>query len=123
MLCFAVAACSSGSKGSTTLSVELKDFSFSPATFTIPAGKEITLSMNNTGKVVHEFVILKAGQAVTVPFDADDEPKVFWEAEVEAGKSETFKFTAPADAGTYSVVCGQPQHVEAGMVGTLTVVK
>ena len=76
----------------------------------------------NTGKVKHEFVIIKAGQQATTPWGDDDEAKVQWETEVEAGTRITAKFTAPTDPGTYQVVCGQPGHIEAGMVGTLTVV-
>jgi uncharacterized cupredoxin-like copper-binding protein len=121
-ICFGVAACAASGGPSTSLSVELKDFAFAPTAYTIPASKEITLSLTNKGANEHEFVIIKAGQQVTVPFDDDDEPKVYWEAEVEPGKSDTVKFTAP-DAGTYQVVCGTPGHVEQGMVGTLTVVK
>jgi uncharacterized cupredoxin-like copper-binding protein len=64
---------------------------------------------------------MEAGYQVTTPFDADDEPHVYWEGEVEAGESGTFTFTAPSEAGDYQLVCGVAGHVEAGMVGTLTV--
>ncbi len=117
-----IAACAASGGPSTSLSVDLKDFAFAPTTYTIPAGKEISLSLSNKGANLHEFVIIKAGQQVTVPFDDDDEAKVYWETEVDAGKNETVKFTAP-DAGTYEIVCGTPGHMEQGMVGTLTVVK
>jgi len=60
---------------------------------------------------------------VSVPFDDDDEGKIYWEVELDAGKSETVKFTAPSEPGTYDVVCGTPGHIEQGMTGTLTVTK
>jgi uncharacterized cupredoxin-like copper-binding protein len=112
-----------GGAKNTTLSVELADFKFVPNTFTIPAGKEITLNVVNKGANDHEFVILKAGEHVTVPFDDDDEAKIFWEVELKSGESQTIKFTAPSEAGTYDVVCGTAQHIEKGMMGTLTVTK
>jgi uncharacterized cupredoxin-like copper-binding protein len=119
----AACATSVAQGASKQLSVELTDFTFAPDTFTVPAGQEVTLNLKNTGKVEHEFVIIKLGQQVTMPFDDDDEAKVYWEVEVGAGESQSVKFTAPAEPGTYAVVCGQPQHIEAGMKGTLTVVK
>jgi len=119
-----LSACASSSNGaSTALSIDLSDFAFSPMTASVPAGKEITMNLKNTGKVLHEYVIIKAGEKVTLPFDDDDESKVYWENEVAAGETKTVTFTAPSEAGVYEVVCGQPTHMEAGMKGTLTVVK
>jgi len=106
----------------TDLKVSMADFSYTPKDLKIPAGKEITLTATNNGLVDHEFVIMKKGTIVTAPFNDDDEPNVFWEVEVKPGKTETVKFTAPADAGEYQVVCGTPAHFEAGMVAKLMVV-
>ena len=106
----------------TTLNVEMTDFSFNPKEFTIPAGKEITLNLTNKGANQHEFVIMKAGTEVSVPFDANDEDNVYWEAEAAPGEKKSEKFTAP-EAGTYQVVCGTPAHIEQGMLGKLTVSK
>ncbi len=118
-----ISACASTASAgaSTTLNVDMTEFAYSPTTFNVPAGKEITLNLKNNGKVTHEFVIIKHGEKVTLPFDDDDEAKGYWEQEADAGKSVSVKFTAPSDPGTYTIVCGQPQHMEAGMVGTLTV--
>ncbi len=107
--------------GSTALSVQLTDFAFQPATFTVPAGQEITVSVTNKGALVHEFVIMKAGIKVDPPFGDKDEGNIYWEIDdVQPGQTKTGKFTAP-EAGTYQIVCGQPRHIERGMVGTLTV--
>jgi uncharacterized cupredoxin-like copper-binding protein len=119
---FILNACG-GSGASTDLTVELTDFSFTPNTFTVPAGEEITLALSNEGAVEHEFVIMKLGTQATSPFDDDDEPNVYWEVELDSGKSETVTFTAPAEPGEYQLVCGTQGHLEAGMIGTLTVVK
>jgi len=124
-LMFSISACvSSASAGpSTTLNVQMTDFSYSPTSFSVPAGQEITLNLKNNGKVPHEFVIIKHGEKVTLPFDDDDEAKVYWEQEAAVGESVSVKFTAPSEPGTYDIVCGQPSHMEAGMTGTLSVIQ
>jgi len=121
---FALTACGGGSsKYSTSLDVDLVEFVFEPTTFTIPAGQEITITLHNNGAIEHELVIMKFGQAVSEPFDDNDEDNIYWEAEVEPGESGTFTFTAPSDVGTYQVVCGISGHLEAGMVAELFVVE
>ena len=117
-----LAGCASPAGGaSTSLSVELTDFTFKPATFTVPAGKEINVTVTNKCANVHEFVIMKAGTKVEPPFGNKDEGNIYWEIDdVQSGQTKTGKFTAPGP-GTYQVVCGQPMHIEKGMVGTLTV--
>lgn len=114
-------ACGGSSGASTDLKLEMTDFAFSPTTFTIPAGKEITLEASNTGKVEHEFVIMKLGLTATIPFSDDDEPNIFWEVEVEAGETQKVTFTAPSEPGEYQIVCGIEGHLEANMVGKLIV--
>lgn len=107
--------------GSSTISVTTTDTKFEPLTWTVKAGKPVTITITNNGALVHEWVLIKQGQEVTVPFDADDEDKVFWEIEAEPGETKTETFTAPSEAGTYTIVCGTPGHIELGMVGSLEV--
>ena len=114
-----LAACAPS--GPTKLSVTTTEYKFDPTTLTVPAGKEVELTLKNEGQLEHEWVIIKLGQEVTVPFDADDEEKVFWEMEAGPGETKTETFTAPTEPGTYTIVCGTPAHLEAGMAGTLTV--
>ena len=104
-----------------TLDVELKDFSFEPAAWEVPAGAKVTLNLTNTGSQEHEYVIMVLGKDATPPFDADDEPNVFWEHEVAPGGTATVEFTAPTEPGVYNVACGTAGHLEQGMHGTLTV--
>lgn len=62
VLSLVLTACANAaSAGNTNLSVDLKDFTFKPDTFKVPAGKEITVSVTNKGANVHEFVIMKVG--------------------------------------------------------------
>ena len=117
-----LAGCASTVKGSSTaLAVVLTDFAFQPTTFTIPANQEISVTVTNKGANVHEFVIMKSGMKVDPPFGDKDEGNIYWEIDdVQPGQTKTGKFMAPG-AGTYEIVCGQPKHIEMGMVGTLTV--
>ena len=120
-LSFVLAACG-GSGPSTSLKVDMTDFMFDPDVYTIPAGETITLELSNNGAVEHEFVIMNFGTEVGDDFGDEDEANIFWEAELEAGESGTFTFTAPSEPGGYQIVCGTEGHYVAGMVGSLTVV-
>ncbi len=118
-----LAACGGGgSSASTNLKVDMVEFMFQPDTYTVPAGQEITIELKNSGAIEHEFVIMKFGTQVSEPFSEDDEDNIYWEHEVEAGKTDTVTFTAPTEPGEYQVVCGISGHMEAGMVGKLVVV-
>ena len=122
-LCIALvlSACGSG-KPTTTISVNLTDFQFQPANFTVPAGEEITVNATNTGAVVHNFVIMKAETTAGELFDDEDLPNVYWEVEVNPGGEAHVTFTAPSDPGEYQLVCRTQGHLAAGMTGTITVV-
>ena len=117
-LLFGLTACGGNSN---TISVTTTDFHFDPQTWTVSAGQEVTVTITNNGANEHEWVLLKPGTSVTQPFDEDDEDKVFWEIEAQPGETKTETFTAPSEAGTYTVVCGIPAHLEQGMEATLVV--
>ena len=110
-----------GPKGPEKLSVITSEFKFEPTTWAVSAGNEVELTLENNGTLDHEWVIIKKGMEVTIPFDDDDEDKVFWEMEASPGETKTETFTAPSEPGTYTIVCGTPAHLEQGMTGTLTV--
>ncbi len=120
VLVFLLTACG-GNKPSKNLRVDMLEFTFTPAEFVVPAGEEITITVANNGAVMHEFVIMKFGQTVGDDFGDEDETNIYWEIEVEPGKTVTATFTAPTDAGEYQVVCGTAGHFMAGMAGTLVV--
>ncbi len=111
--------CSPG--GPEKISVTTTEFMFDPMSWTVPAGEQVELTLKNEGVLDHEWVILKKGMQVTLPFDEDDEEKVYWEMEAGRGETKTDTFTAPAEAGTYTVICGTPAHLEQGMTATLIV--
>ena len=119
VLALTLTACGSNK---TTLNVTATDKGYDSTTYTVPAGKEVTLNLTNTGVLEHEFAILKKGEHVTPPFGEKDEDKILWELDgVEAGTTKSATFTAPTEAGEYDVICGIPGHIELGMIATLIV--
>lgn len=115
-----VTACGGGG-ASSTINVTLTDFQFTPNTFTVPAGQQITLNATNNGSVAHNFIIMKLGTTAGGSWVAANDANVYWRLQVEPGASQTATFTAPTDPGNYQVVCSTPGHLEAGMIATLTV--
>lgn len=115
-------------EASTDLNVKMSDFAFDPDKVAVPPGAEITITLDNIGSVEHEWVILKDGVQIEDEADLPDDEEtlladfVYWEAEVEAGESGTFTFTAP-ERGFFQVICAIPGHFAAGMEGRLQVVR
>jgi plastocyanin len=118
---FALSALVSCGSKEVILKVDMVEFKFDPDTIEAPAGDEVTVNLSNSGTLEHEMVIMVFGSEATIPFDAGDEPNIYWEHELEPGDRETATFTAPSEAGVYQVVCGIPAHLEQGMVGQLIV--
>jgi len=122
LLAFALASCGAGGP-STTIDVTTTDFAFTPNTFTVPAGQEITLHVINNGAVVHNFVIMKLGTSAGDTFGDEDQDNVFWEErDIQPGGDISATFTAPTEPGDYQVVCRTQGHIASGMVAKITVV-
>lgn len=123
-LVLALTACTGNAavaEASTTISFTLSDFKIEPARVTIPAGKEITVQLSNSGAGEHTLAIM--AKPVEDSFDDADWANVYFETTLQSGAQNTVSFTAPAAAGEYQVVCTTPGHIEAGMVSTLIVVQ
>ena len=105
----------------SVLKVITADFEFLPKTWSIKSGEITSLLLSNHGKQEHEWVLLKLGAKVTLPFDSDDEAKVFWEIEAGPTVEKLGAFVAPLKAGTYNIICWKPRHIERGMRGLLIV--
>ena len=121
---FVLVACRGSGTPSKSIKVTMTDFSFSPNTFTIPAGQPISIEVTNNGAVQHSFLIMKQGHQIQAHFTEADKTNVYWEvASVPAGESVRDTFTAPTDPGEYQIVCGIAGHFEAGMVAKLKVVQ
>lgn len=107
---------------STTIDLTISDYHFEPDTFTVPAGREITVNIKNNGFVSHQFVIFKLGKDAGGKISPEDQENIYWRFEVLPGHSDSATFTAPSEPGEYYVTCGIVGHLEAGMVGNLIVV-
>jgi uncharacterized cupredoxin-like copper-binding protein len=111
------------------LSVAAKEFAFAPAALTVKVGQPVTISLQNTGAVEHDWSVREieiSGEAKSSDGAASghtmggmgDEPKLHVAAGI--GNKGTLTFT-PSKPGTYEYYCTIAGHKEAGMVGTLTV--
>jgi uncharacterized cupredoxin-like copper-binding protein len=113
-------ACGSGAF--TTIDLTISDYHFKPDTFTVPAGQEITVNINNKGFVSHQFVIFKLGTDAGGQIGPEDQENIYWRFEVLPGHFDSATFTAPSEPGEYYITCGIVGHLEAGMFGSLIVI-
>ena len=107
-----VAACGGGAPASAppppagAVTVEVKEYQFTPATLSVAAG-DVTYYVRNVGTQEHEFEIFKGDQVVT---------------EIEGLVPGLAKnLTVKLEAGDYTYVCKINGHDQLGMKGTLTV--
>ncbi len=120
-----VACSGGGNESSTELTATVKEFQFTPNTWTVPAGEQISIAITNDGTVTHEWVLLQEGVTITSEDDLPETEEelladfVNVEEEVPAGETKTLTFQAPP-AGTYQIICAIEEHFDAGMEGTLT---
>lgn len=95
--------------------VGLNEFNVAPAVQGAPAGK-VTFSVTNTGKVEHEFVVLKtarpAGSLTSHGGEASEAGNVGEIGSVKPGQQK--KLTLTLKAGHYSLLCNLPGHYKGG---------
>src|SRR4051794_25144824 len=101
VLALLLTACAGGASGpSTPLKVEMSEFMFEPASLSIPAGKQITLELKNSGAIQHDFIILKKGVVLPGKFDQEKQmDDIYFHAMLDANQAQTFTFTAPTEVG------------------------
>jgi uncharacterized cupredoxin-like copper-binding protein len=112
----------------TELTVEMKDFAYTPSSLTVPAGQPITLTVKNTGNVEHDFVIEKINATTKVLEDNGSNAhhahgeQAGYDVHVSArpGEASILQLTV-SEPGTYEVFCSVEGHKEAGMIGQLNV--
>ncbi len=109
-----LAACGGGgsseaASGPQSFAVTTTEFQFSPNSFTVKVGDNLTFTVTNKGTVEHTFVIRST-----------DGSSELAKLSVQPGETKSLDFTAKA-AGVYPIVCDIAGHKEAGMTGTLTV--
>jgi len=110
------------------ITVEATDFAYNPVSVTVPAGQPVTLTLNNTGAVEHDFVVDKINVTNVQASDSGpaehhqmgDAPEYDLHFFARAGDTAVLNFTA-LEPGTYEVFCSIEGHKEAGMIGQLIV--
>lgn len=112
-----------------TLDVALHDIYFgdnndnigNPPVWTVAAGEEITLNLDNQGGLEHSWAIVKQGTELPLPFLAEEHKDlILWgSTNVQAAQKSSETFTAPA-AGEYQVICTVAGHFPV-MQGKLVV--
>jgi plastocyanin len=88
----------------TVVTIEAREFGFSPAALTIPASGATRIVVKDAGQIVHNFTIDALGVQIVVP----------------PGGSGEVTLVDPAP-GVYQFYCSVSGHQEAGMVGTIAV--
>jgi uncharacterized cupredoxin-like copper-binding protein len=83
------------------------EMAFSPEALTTPTGRH-SIVFTNDGAVYHELAV------------ASPDGNVLAARSIPAGEAATFDVELERP-GIYQLLCREPGHIEAGMVGTLTV--
>ena len=125
---FLVGCASTPAQATTEIIVEASDFAYKPASITVPAGEHVTITLNNVGKVEHDFVVEKINVTDVSASDTGPaahhmggyEPDYDLHFFARAGDTETLKFTA-FEPGAYEIFCTIEGHKEAGMIAQLVV--
>jgi len=124
-----LAACSAQqAKPATDVTVEMTDFAYSPSAITVPEGQPVTLTVENTGNIEHDFVVEKIDVTTNAVQDSGSDmhhahgEEQNYDLHISAGAGETsvFQLTV-SEPGTYQVFCSVEGHKEAGMIGELIV--
>jgi len=103
-------ACGSGggSQPAGSIAVKMTEFSYSPDTVSVPAGK-VTFWLVNSGSAAHDLIIRDGNNNRVAASEL-----------IQAGNSEAFTVDNLA-AGQYTFFCDQPGHEQSGTKGKLTV--
>lgn len=134
-----LAACGGGAEeaapaetasNAVTLDVAMNDIYYgdapdnadNPPTWTVPAGGEMTINLENNGGLEHNFAVVRLGEEVPVPY-VDEEHNgivLMQTGAVDPGATLTDTLTAPTTPGEYIVICTIAGHYPS-MQGRLIV--
>lgn len=110
------------SNANSTVNVTLKEFKILPSKASVPAGK-VTFKVKNTGKVTHEFVVIKTntapGKLPVSKEEASEKGAVGEVPDVLHGKSGSV--TLNLKKGKYVFICNVTGHYTAGQYTGFTV--
>lgn len=124
-----------------TVTLTMRDFSYTPDRITVQGGIPVVLTLNNKGKVPHVFAVYDQPKSasiallrawaertnyfhgLTVETSGGRVTRAgtdFVEMKVLAGKTATLRFT-PVKKGTFEMGCIIDDHYQAGQHGVLIV--
>jgi plastocyanin len=102
------------------VTVEMANFSYTPADLHLQAGHSVTIHFINTGSGGHDFTAEEFFAAATM--DAANRAHVGGgKGRVSLGKGESADVTLVPKAGTYKVHCSHFMHSTMGMTGKIIV--
>lgn len=105
----------------STVTGSVSEWAVSVSPGKVPAGK-VTFKITDTGKLPHEFVILKTTKAADKLGAGSRVPETGHVGEIPGLKpGATKSVTLNLKPGHYSVVCNLPAHYKMGMHADLTV--
>ena len=130
-----IAACGSGAAPASgrTITIEMREFAFSPSAIDLAPGERVTLIFRNVGTVEHDFMagreaVLGKGYGqdwlARANLDAGkshDREHAGEGVRVAAKKSAELRLVVPAEKGEFEFGCFVAGHYEAGMKGKLVV--
>jgi uncharacterized cupredoxin-like copper-binding protein len=90
---------------STTIKIDMNEFSFSQKEIKVKQGEKIHFVLTNTGKYAHDV--------------NSEELKI--DKDVDPGNTEELDWTAPQKAGSYQIICDKPGHMDKGMKIAMTI--
>lgn len=100
-----IAGCAtSATPSGRRITIEMKDYEFSPKQVEVSPDERITWVLQNKGPHLHEFASPEGG---------------LQEVEIPAGQTMEVAWTAPSRPGSYTFVC--PVHESLGMKMTVVV--
>lgn len=103
------------------IGVGLKEFSVNPTAPAAKAGK-VTFAVQNTGKVTHEFVVLRTNKPAADLLSgsrANEAGNVGETGDLKPGAGKTFSINLKP--GHYDLICNLPGHYSAGQHTDFTV--
>jgi plastocyanin len=87
------------------VTVEAREFAFSPSAITLKKGQPAEITFKNMGTLTHNLTI----SALNIKTKT-----------IQPGEQDTIQFT-PDKTGQFTFMCTVPGHADKGMKGTLTV--
>jgi uncharacterized cupredoxin-like copper-binding protein len=90
------------------VNITAAEYRFSPSAFTYQQGTKIRVSVANGGQIDHSFVLKSPSGSVIMRM------------QLLPQQSQTLEATLTT-IGTYAFVCDLSDHVQQGMVGSITV--